>query len=97
MWDDAGIVRSTERLDHALDALSDIRREMETEAANGTTDAALIELRNLAQVAWLVVYSARARRESRGLHFNVDYPFRDNERFLHHTVVLRDGAGETPD
>ena len=97
MWDDAGIVRSTQRLSHAFAALSDLRHGIETEIARGTLDASLIELRNLAQVAWLVVHSARSRRESRGLHYNVDFPYRDNERFLHHTVVLRDGARETPD
>jgi L-aspartate oxidase len=94
MWDDAGIVRNTQRLDHALAALSNLRHGIETETARGTLDASLIELRNLAEVAWLVVHSARARRESRGLHFTVDFPYRDNERFLRNTLVLRDGAWE---
>jgi L-aspartate oxidase len=96
MWDDAGIVRSTARLDHALAILSELRHGIETDTVRGFLDASLIELRNLAEVAWLVVHSARARRESRGLHFNMDFPYRDNERFLRNTLVLRDGAWEKP-
>ena len=46
-----------------------------------------VELRNLLQTAELIVRCARLRRESRGLHFNVDHPWRDNERFLRDTVV----------
>lgn len=92
MWEDAGIVRSTNRLDHALDSLSELKRGIEQGYARGTPDASLIELRNLVEVARLVVQSARAREESRGLHYTMDFPFRDNERFLRSTVVLRDGA-----
>lgn len=94
MWNDAGIVRSTERLDHALSELNEKRRALEI-AFEGKATVDLIELRNLAEVARLVVHSARSRHESRGLHCNIDFPYRDNERFLRNTLVQRDGLQET--
>ena len=97
MWNDAGIVRSTARLDHALDAVSELRHGIETDYARATPDASLIELRNLAEVARLVVHSARMREESRGLHYNVDLPYRNNERYLRDTVLVRHGSQENPD
>ena len=55
-------------------------------------DAARIELRNLAETAALIIESARRRRESRGLHFVADHPFRDNENQLRDTVLVADTA-----
>ncbi len=92
MWDEAGIVRSTNRLEHARSRLAGLRQMIEADYTGGSVDASLIELRNLAEVAWLVVHSALTREESRGLHYNVDFPWRDNERFLRNTVVERDRA-----
>jgi L-aspartate oxidase len=48
-----------------------------------------IELRNLIEVSRLIVKAARYRHESRGLHFNLDFPYRDNERLLRDTVMKR--------
>jgi L-aspartate oxidase len=90
MWADAGIARSDERLGLASDALADTARDIELEFAAGELDPTLIELRNLAEVARLIVRSARQRRESRGLHYNTDHPHRDNERHLRDTVLSRD-------
>jgi len=92
MWDLVGIVRSDERLEHA-DA--EIIRLSSAEAlrwlrTRWTVDGA--ELRNLLQVAELIVRCARLRRESRGLHYTLDHPHRDNERCLHDTVVSRAGG-----
>jgi L-aspartate oxidase len=86
MWENAGIVRSTEGLEHAATALAALRRHVEADYAD-VLDPALIELRNLTEVAHLVVRCALLRRESRGLHFNQDYPYRDNERHLRDTVL----------
>jgi L-aspartate oxidase len=95
MWSDAGIIRSTERLDHALDVVTRDLQRIEETYNKGTSDAQLIELRNLAEVARLVVHSARQRRESRGMHTNIDFAYRDNVRFLRNTLVQRDGFQET--
>jgi L-aspartate oxidase len=88
MWEDAGIVRTGARLDAAAEALAALRpralglfeRLMDTET---------VELRNLVEVSDLIVECARRRRESRGLHFNLDLPHRDNELFLRDTIVSR--------
>lgn len=95
MWSDAGIIRSTERLDHAQAVVTRDLRLIEATYTKGTSDAQLIELRNLAEVARLVVHSARQRQESRGLHTNIDFGYRDNVRFLRNTLVRRDGFQET--
>jgi L-aspartate oxidase len=91
MWEDAGIVRSTSRLEHAAGSLGCMRLEVEAAHAK-VLDPAVIELRNLTEVSALIVRSALLRRESRGLHYTLDYPYRDNERHLRDTVLTADGA-----
>jgi L-aspartate oxidase len=86
MWDRAGIVRAGERLDAAADALADLRRQAVRQLGQ-RMDTESIELRNLLEVSELILTCARRRQESRGLHFNIDFPYRDNERFLRDTVV----------
>ena len=89
MWDLVGIVRSDERL-----ADADLRLRAVSERVNGWWAAArpspeLVELRNVVQCALLVVRCALQRKESRGLHFTADYPYRDNEHWLRDTIVVR--------
>jgi L-aspartate oxidase len=91
MWTDAGIVRSTARLGHARERLEGILDGLPT--ADRAETPAAVEARNLAETALLVVRSAEARRESRGLHYVLDHPWRDNERFLADTVIQRNGGG----
>ena len=86
MWNYVGIVRSSGRLRRARKRLDLITREIESYYWDFRITGDLIELRNLATVAGLVVDSAMRRRESRGLHYTLDYPERD-ARFLHDTVL----------
>ena len=74
MWDYVGIVRSNDRLERAQNRLSLLRKEIEDYYSKYRVSPDFIELRNLLQVADLIVKSAAIRKESRGLHFNRDYP-----------------------
>jgi L-aspartate oxidase len=86
MWDLVGIVRSDERLELAAARVRQLVEQNAALWARSAPDPELVELRNLVQTARLIVECALRRRESRGLHYNVNHPHRD-ERFLHDTVL----------
>jgi L-aspartate oxidase len=89
MWDYIGIVRNDERLARAAAMVSVLRDQTEGDYWRYRLDADLVELRNIGLVADLIVTCARRRRESRGLHFNVDHPKRDDRRFGRDTLLTR--------
>ena len=77
MWDYVGIVRTTKRLKRAASRLAALSEEVRDYYWNYKMTSDLIELRNLVLIASLIVDSALARHESRGLHFTLDYPETD--------------------
>jgi L-aspartate oxidase len=74
MWNYVGIVRSEKRLQRAFDKISAIRRELQTYYWYHQIDLSLLEVRNLADVAFLTIQCAMKRKESRGIHYVIDYP-----------------------
>ena len=87
MWKYVGIVRTNERLEKARAEISQVAAQVEELYASGRLARELLELRNLATVAGLIVQSAQSRRESRGLHYNLDYPETDDANWRRDTVL----------
>ncbi len=88
MWNYVGIVRSTRRLKRARRRLDLLYNEVREEYWRFLLTPELVELRNLCQVARLIVDSALMRHESRGLHYSLDHPETD-DNWLHDTVVRK--------
>ena len=91
MWDYVGIVRTDKRLERAMRRIQTLRREIRQYYLDYFISPDILELRNIAAVAELIVRSAQQRHESRGLHYMLDYPERDAT--LCKDTVLQDAPG----
>lgn len=89
MWDYVGIVRTDKRLQRASARLRNLQREIREFYWNFKVSVDLLELRNLATVAALIVDSALSRRESRGLHYTLDYPEKNDGEYIRNTLISR--------
>ena len=90
MWDYVGIYRTNKRLERAKNRIKLIRKEIEKYYWDFLVTADLVELRNIATVAELIIDSSLKRHESRGLHYNADYPYRDPELDCVDTIIQRE-------
>lgn len=90
MWDYVGIVRSNSRLNKALKRIEILKEEIEAFYKANPVRYELIQLRNMVTVAELVVLSALKRKESRGLHYTLDYPQKDDKKFLKDTILKKE-------
>jgi L-aspartate oxidase len=89
MWEFAGLLREESTLRQGMNALSHCTAELGRLAGEGKSSRRLGEARSLCVVAHAILQSALARTESRGAHYRSDYPQRDDEKFLKHSVFGR--------
>jgi L-aspartate oxidase len=96
MWDYVGIVRTNKRLQRAKRRIDLLRQEIIENYSDFRVETDLLELRNLVEVADLIVQSAQRRRESRGLHYTLDFPRKDPSQ-LSPTILIPDRYRPRPE
>jgi len=89
MWNYVGIVRTTKRLERAQRRIQLLKQEVKDYYSNFTVTSDLLELRNLITVAELIIECAMRRKESRGLHYTLDYPEVDDSSKPQDTILSR--------
>jgi len=89
MNDYVGIVRNTDRLQRAYRRIKMLKEEIKDYYTRTKVTVELLELRNLVTVAYLIIESAMKRRESRGLHYMLDYPKKDDKNFKKDTRLVK--------
>ena len=87
MWDYVGIVRSNNRLERAQRRILNLSQEIEYLYKKTKVFNDIIELRNIISTAGMIIKSALLRKESRGLHFTIDYPNLDDKSKPKDTII----------
>jgi L-aspartate oxidase len=92
LWEEVGIVRTTAGLERACQTLDGLAEQSEALHQRHGVEPALVELRNLATIAQLIAHGARQRQESRGAHYNTDFPQRDDQHWQRDTLIRAAGG-----